>query len=144
VPTFKKASGLDWFVVGMPHFTGHKVVNFTGGAGYCMSKFASNPDAAYQLWDFLTGPVAALMFAVGDDIVPVNPAALRSSAWTSKPYNRVFAAQTKLGHRFPSFAQYGPVDTAIGAALQPVWIGEQTAAQALPKAEAAANKLIKG
>ncbi|MDB5077869.1 MAG: hypothetical protein JWO42_4048, partial [Chloroflexi bacterium] len=62
----------------------------------------------------------------------------------SKPYNRIFTQQTKLGHRFPSFAQFGPVLSAIDSALQPVWIGEQTAAQALPKAAAAANKLIKG
>ncbi|MDB5059163.1 MAG: hypothetical protein JWO59_2635 [Chloroflexi bacterium] len=144
VPTFNKTAGLDWAPVGLPHFNGHKVVNTAGGAGYTISKFASNPDAAYQLWDFLTGPIASLKFAAGDDIVPLSPDALRSSAWTSKPYNRVFTEQTKLGHRFPSFAQFGPVYSAIDSALQPVWIGEQTAAQALPKAAAAASKLIKG
>lgn len=144
VPTFVKASGLDWFVVGMPHFAGHPVVNASGGAGYCMSKFTKSPDAAYQLWDFLTGPVASLMFASGNDIVPLSPEALRSPAWTSKPYNKVFAQQTKVGHRLPSFASFGPVLNAIDSALQPVWTGEQTAAQALPVAEKAANKIIQG
>jgi multiple sugar transport system substrate-binding protein len=143
IPTFNKTSGLDWFLVGMPHFNGHKAVNFVGGAGYCMSKFSSHPDEAYQLWDFMTGPVAALKFAAGDDFVPLSPAALHSPTWTSKPYNKIFTQQNALGHRFPSFAQYGPVDGAISSALEPVWIGEQTAAEALPKAEAAANKLIK-
>jgi multiple sugar transport system substrate-binding protein len=143
VPTFNKTKGLDWFVVGQPHFAGHKVVNTSAGAGYTMSKFASNPDAAYQLWDFMTGPVASLMFAAGDDLVPLSPAALHSSTWTSKPYNKIFTQQTALGHVFPSFAQYGAVDSAISSALQPLWIGEQTAAQALANAEKAANKLIK-
>ena len=144
VPTFNKTKGLDWFVVGMPHFNGQKVVNAAGGAGYTISKFASHPDAAYQLWDFLTGPIASLQFAAGDDIVPLSPAALSSPVWTGKPYNKVFTAQTKLGHRFPSFAQFGPVLSAIDSALQPIWIGEQTAADALPKAAAAAQKLLKG
>ncbi len=144
VPTFNKTKGLDWFVVGMPHFSGHKVVNATGGAGYCMSKFSSQPDAAYQLWDFMTGSIASLAFAAGDDIVPLSPEALSSATWTSKPYNKVFTAQTKLGHDFPSFAQVGPVFNAIDSALQPIWIGEQTAAEALPKAAAAAQKLLKG
>jgi multiple sugar transport system substrate-binding protein len=144
VPTFVKTKGLDWFVVGMPHFTGHKVVNATGGAGYCMSKFSSQPAAAYQLWDFMTGPIASLTFAAGNDTVPLSPEALSSPAWTSKPYNKVFTAQTKLGHDFPSFAQVGPVFSAIDSALQPIWIGEETAAQALPKAAAAAQKLLKG
>jgi ABC-type glycerol-3-phosphate transport system substrate-binding protein len=143
VPTFKKTAGLDWFVVGMPHFTGHPVVNAAGGAGYTISNFTKQQDAAWQLWDFLTGPVASLAFSAGDDIVPLSPAALASPQWTSKPYNKVFAAQTKLGHELPSFAQFGPVLTAITSALDPVWIGEETAAQALPKAAAAADKLLK-
>jgi ABC-type glycerol-3-phosphate transport system substrate-binding protein len=143
VPTFNKTKGLDWFVVGMPHFAGHPVVNASGGAGYTISSFTKQQDAAWQLWDFLTGPVASLAFAAGDDIVPLSPAALASPSWNSKPYNKVFTAQTKLGHDFPSFAQIGPVLTAIDSALQPVWIGEETAAQALPKAAAAADKLLK-
>jgi ABC-type glycerol-3-phosphate transport system substrate-binding protein len=142
VPTFAKTAGLDWFVAGMPHFAGHPVVNAAGGAGYCMSRFTKSPAATYQLWDFMSGPVASLMFAAGNDVVPLSPAALRSATWTSKPYNRIFTQQTKLGHRFPSFAQIGPVLNAIDSALQPVWIGEQTAAEALPVAEKAANKAI--
>lgn len=144
IPTFEKTKGLDWSLVGMPHFNGHKAVNFVGGAGYCMSKFSAHPDAAYALWDFMTGPIAALKFAAGNDIVPVNPEALKSAVWTSKPYNKIFAQENAIGHRFPSFAQYGPVDGAISSALQPLWIGEQTAAVALANAEKAANKLIKG
>ena len=57
---------------------------------------------------------------------------------------KIFAQENAIGHRFPSFAQYGPVDGAISSALQPLWIGEQTAAVALANAEKAANKLIKG
>ena len=144
VPAYVQTPGLDWFVVGMPHFAGHPPVTSAGGAGYTISKFTKSPNAAYQLWDFLTGPVASLMFASGNDIVPISPAALRTAAWTSKPYNKVFAQETRYGHAFPSFATWGTVSNAIDSALQPIWTGEQTAAQALPAAEAAANKLIKG
>lgn len=144
VPTFEKTPGLEWGVVGMPHFKGQKTVNASGGAGYTISKFTKNPDAAFQLWSFITGPVASLMFAQGNDLVPVNPEALHSSTWLSKPYNKVFSEQTALGHDFPSFPKWNDVDAVIGPILDKVWVGETTAAAALPKAAAAATKALKG
>lgn len=144
VPTFVKTSGLDWDVVGMPHFTGHKTVNAAGGAGYTISRWTHDPAAAYTLWSFITGSVAAMIFAAGNDLVPDNPAALHSKAWLSKPYNKVFTQQTKLGHDFPSFPAWGDVITAVSSALDKVWNGEQTAKQALPQAVAAAQKAMKG
>lgn len=143
VPTFAKTAGLEWDVVGMPHFTGHPTVNIAGGAGYTISKWTTNLDAAYQLWSFITGPVASLMFASGNDLVPDNPQALQSAAWLSKPYNRVFAEQTTLGHVGPSFASWVNVSNAIQAILDKVWIGELSAAAALPQAAAAATKALK-
>ncbi len=144
VPTFEKTPGLEWGVVGMPHFKGQKTVNASGGAGYTISKFTKNPDAAYHLWSFITGPVASLMFASGNDMVPVNPEALHSSTWLSKPYNKVFSEQTALGHDFPSFPKWSDVDAVVGPILDKVWVGETTAAAALPKVAAAATKVIKG
>jgi len=144
VPTFAKTAGLDWFVAGMPHFSGHKTVNYAGGAGYCISRWTKSLDASYQLWSFITGPVASLMFADGNDLVPDNPQALASKAWLSKPYNRIFAEQTKLGHADASFAQFAAVVTAVSSVLDKVWIGEASARAALPRANAAAAKLIKG
>ncbi len=143
VPTFLKTPGLDWGVVGLPHFTGQKTVNVAGGAGYAISKWASNKAAAYQLWSFLTGPVASLDFSAGNDIVPDNPQALQSSQWLSKPYNKVFAQQTELGHAVPSFADWWPTDTLIVPIFDKVWIGETTAAKALAQAETVANKALK-
>jgi multiple sugar transport system substrate-binding protein len=144
VPTFAAASGLKWDVVGMPHFKGYKTVNVAGGAGYTISRWAKDPAAALTLWEFMTGPVASLLFAAGNDLVPNSPAALRSKQWLSKPYNKVFTQQTKLGHDFPSFPQWGDVLTAVGSSLDKLWIGEQTAKQALPQAVAAARKALKG
>lgn len=144
IPTFVKTKGLDWGVVGMPHFTGHKTVNAAGGAGYTISRWTKTPEAAYQLWSFLVGPVASLMFASGNDLVPDNPAALHSEAWLSKPYNKVFSQQTALGHAGPTFAKWVAVDNVIEPILDKVWIGESTAAAALARANAAANKALKG
>jgi ABC-type glycerol-3-phosphate transport system substrate-binding protein len=143
VPTFAKTAGLDWFVAGMPHFRGHPTVNYAGGAGYCISRWTKNLDAAYQLWSFMTGPVASLIFAEGNDLVPDNPQALASPAWLSKPYNKIFAEQTKLGHADASFAQFAAVYTAVSAVLDKVWTGEETARVALPRAAAIAARLIK-
>jgi ABC-type glycerol-3-phosphate transport system substrate-binding protein len=142
IPTFAKTPGLDWGVVGMPHFPGHKTVNVAGGAGYCISRWTKAPDAAYQLWSFLTGPVASLMFAAGNDLVPDNPQTLRSKVWLSKPYNKVFSQQTELGHVPSTFAKWQDVDNAIMAILDKVWIGEMSAAAALPRAAAAARKIL--
>ena len=143
VPTFAKAAALDWFVAGMPHFTGYPTVNYAGGAGYCISRWTTNLDAAYQLWSFMTGTVASLIFAEGNDLVSDNPQALASPAWLSKPYNKIFAEQTKLGHADASFAQFAAVYTAVSAVLDKVWTGEETARVALPRAAAIAAKLIK-
>ena len=144
VPTFAKTSGLEWDVVGMPHFPGHKTVNAAGGAGYTISRWTHDVNAAFTLWSFMTGPVAAMLFAAGNDMVPDNPKALHSRAWLSKPYNKVFTQQTKLGHDFPSFPAWGDVITAVSAALDKVWTGEETATQALPQAADAARKAMKG
>jgi multiple sugar transport system substrate-binding protein len=143
VPTFAKTPGLDWDVVGLPHWSGRPVVNFAGGAGYCMSKYTKSPDATYQLWDFLTGPVATLTFSEGNDVTPIEPGVLKSSFWRSKPYNAVFQQQTPLGHRLPSFPAFSDVYGAANNTLQPLWTGEGTAAQLVPKAVAAASKVLK-
>jgi len=143
VPTFAKTAGLDWFVVGMPHFAGRPVVNNAGGAGYTISKYTKQPDAAFQLWSFMTGILATQTFSAGNDVTPVNPQVLASQAWLSKPYNKIFTEQTKLGHRLPTFATFFDVLTVIDSDLQKVWIGEQTAADALAVAEKDANKSLK-
>jgi len=142
VPTFAKTAGLDWSVVGMPHFAGRPMVNATGGAGYCMSSYTKSPAATYQLWDFMTGPVATLTFSQGNDVTPIDAATLDSGFWKSKPYNAVFQQQSKTGHRLPSFPTFFDVYTAADTALQPLWIGEGSAAQLLPKAAAAATKVL--
>jgi len=143
VPTFAKTPGLDWSVVGMPHFAGRPVVNAAGGAGYTMSRFTKAPAATYQLWDFLTGPMATLTFSEGNDVTPINPGVLRSGFWRSKPYNAVFQQQTALGHRLPSFPTFFDVYTAADTVLQSLWTGQKTAAQLLPAAAAAATKTLK-
>lgn len=144
VPTFEKTSGLDWGVVGMPHFKGYKTVNVAGGAGYTISRWTQQPAAALSLWSFLTGPVASLIFASGNDLVPDNPAALHSRQWLSKPYNKVFTQQTRLGHDFPSFPKWVDVSNAVGAALDKVWIGEESARAALHQAKSAGERALKG
>lgn len=144
IPTFVKTTGLDWGVVGMPHFAGQKTVNAAGGAGYCISRWTKAPEAAYQLWSFITGPVASLMFSSGNDLVPDNPAALDSKAWLSKSYNKIFSQQTALGHAGPTFAKWVDVDNAIEPILDKLWIGETSASAALSKAASAATKVLKG
>ena len=143
VPTFVKTPGLDWSVVGMPHFAGHPTVNASGGAGYTISAFTTVQDAAYALWEFLTGPVAIKMFSEGNDVTPINPQILKSSYWLSKPYNAVFAQQTKYGHLLPSFPTFFDVYTAADTVLQKLWAGEGTATTLLPQAAAAATKVLK-
>jgi multiple sugar transport system substrate-binding protein len=144
VPQLTASPGLKWDVVGMPHFKGYKTVNVAGGAGYTISRWTQNPTASLTLWQFMTGSVASLLFAAGNDLVPNSPAALHSKQWLSKPYNKVFTQQTKLGHDFPSFPQWNDVANAIGASLDKVWTGESTARQALHDAVAPAEKALKG
>jgi multiple sugar transport system substrate-binding protein len=144
VPSLTSTPGLSWGVVGMPHFKGYKTVNVAGGAGYCVSRWTKNPAAALQLWEFITGATASLIFAGGNDIVPNNPKALHSKQWLSKPYNKVFTQQTKLGHDFPSFPQWNDVSNAISAQLDKAWDGEVTAREALHAAVAPAQKALKG
>ncbi|MGH2409850.1 MAG: hypothetical protein ACRDGS_05705, partial [Chloroflexota bacterium] len=125
------------------HFTGQKTVNASGGAGYAISKWTKQPDAAYKLWNFFTGVFAIETFSAGNDVTPITPQVLNSSAWLSKPYNKVFAQQTQYGHLLPSFASFFNIAATVGSDLDKVWIGEQTAAAALAIAEKDANKEIK-
>lgn len=143
VPTFASTKGLDWFVVGMPHFTGHPTVNASGGAGYAISKWTKEPDAAYKLWNFFTGVFAIETFSAGNDVTPITPQVLNSAAWLSKPYNKIFAQQTQFGHLLPSFASFFNILNTISSDLDKVWIGEQKAADALVIAEKDADKALK-
>ena len=143
VPTFTPVKGLDWFVVGMPHFTGHPTVNASGGAGYAISKWTKQPDAAYKLWNFFTGVFAIETFSAGNDVTPITPQVLNSAAWLSKPYNKIFAQQTQFGHLLPSFASFFNILNTLSSDLDKVWIGEQKAADALVIAEKDANKALK-
>lgn len=144
VPSLTAVPTLHWDVVGMPHFTGYKTVNVAGGAGYTIGRWTKNPAAALTLWEFMTGPVASLIFAAGNDLVPNSPAALHSKQWLSKPYNKIFTQQTKLGHDFPSFPKFSDVANAISAQLDKVWTGESTATDALAAAVAPAEKALTG
>lgn len=144
VPSLTSTPGLSWGVVGMPHFSGYKTVNVAGGAGYTISRWTKNVPAAFQLWEYITGPTASLIFASGNDLVPNNPKALHSKQWLSKSYNKVFTQQTKLGHDFPSFPQWQDVSNAIAAQLDKVWTGETTAKAALHAAVGPAQNALKG
>jgi multiple sugar transport system substrate-binding protein len=87
VPTLLATKGLQWDVAPLPTFPGKGHHNVAGGAGYTMSAFTKNQDAAWTFWQFLNTEGIKMYMKAGT-MVPVSLDLLNSAEFSKgKPYN---------------------------------------------------------
>ncbi len=135
------AKGFTWDVGPMP--TGpdgqHATVIATGG--YFLPKGSANPDLG---WQFVKSATSVDSMKQDAKIGIGIPARLSAATWpefqAGPPKNKnVFIDQAKYGRLGPVFLGVGPVLGAAWKALAPLFAGASTAADAVAKADAAAN-----
>jgi multiple sugar transport system substrate-binding protein len=131
IPGLVENSDLNWDVAPLPR--GRQAVNFAGGAGYTISKLASDKEAAWRFVRFLVGPKGQAVFAESGAITPARRSVREDNIFLrQQPYtSTVFVEQTELGRANLMFPGADAVSSALDRALAPVWTGERSAADAI-------------
>ncbi len=141
VPVFLDAKGLNWDVAPLPTFPGKGHHNVAGGAGYTISQYTKNIDAAWAFWQFLNTD-GIKMYMKDNTMTPVNLDLLNSADFSQgKPYNaKVFVDETIAGHGFPNNVHWWNVYSKISPYLERVWASGDTVASAYASAQPEAQK----
>jgi multiple sugar transport system substrate-binding protein len=144
VPTLLATKNLKWDVAPLPTFAGKKHHNVAGGAGYTISTYTKNQDAAWTFWKFLNTEGIKMYMKAGT-MVPVNIDLLNSAEFSKgKPYNaQVFVDETLAGHGFPNTPKWWNVYSKANPFLERVWASGETAAAAYAAAEPELQKELK-
>ncbi|NMB13093.1 MAG: sugar ABC transporter substrate-binding protein [Firmicutes bacterium] len=134
IPSFQQAK-FEWGIA--PLLAGPTGIraNTMGGAGYVISANTKHPEEAWTFLRFLAGEEGQAIFASTGVAVPAYRSDTTREAFVSAVpggYGHVFINETENGVLFPIFDGWVEVSTSIvNPALDLIWIGEKTAADAL-------------
>lgn len=134
VPMFAQAAGLNWDVAGLPRAPGkERSVNVAGGAGYTLSRWTKQPEAAWTFLKFLEGARGQALFAETGVITPARSSVREDHVFLrERPYNaQIFLAETRNGKPIFNFPRANDVNSLLDEALAPVWRGQQSPAEAV-------------
>ena len=141
-----KTLPFKWDIAPVPYY--RKMYTWVDLVAYCVAKDSKNPDAAWKLVNFLTGPEDQKLVAQAGHAIPIRMSVAYSPAFTE--------ALPELGihnsvHLVPIttkpitvFDHWGEVWTAINRGLEPVWTGEKKAAEVLPGIQAEIDRIMAG
>ena len=103
------------------------------GAGFAMNANSKEKDAAWAFMQYLCGPEGQIAFTSGASAaVPAMTGNPKVVAAFKAPFAEVFLSETKNGDVLPQFPKYVDIlNNYIQPALDKVWSGEDTAADAL-------------
>lgn len=119
--------------------------NLLGGAGFAMNANSKIKDADWDFMQYLCGPEGQIVFTSGASAaVPAMTGNPKVVAAFKAPYAEVFLSETKNGDVLPQFPKYVDIlNTYIQPALDKVWTGEATAADALGAVKDQVNAALK-
>jgi multiple sugar transport system substrate-binding protein len=142
VPVFAEDTDLRWDVVALPR--GRQAANVAGGAGYSLSRIAADPEAAWELLSFLSGPKGQGLFAESGLITPARRSVREDNIFLRRqPYNpSAFLDGTTYGRANLHALRGDELNAALDRALLPVWRGERGVAEALAGVRPEAERLL--
>jgi multiple sugar transport system substrate-binding protein len=143
--SYDKAS-FKWAVAPLPAGPTGIHANEAGGAGFAMNANSKIKDAAWEFMQYLCGPEGQIAFtsAGGSPAVPAMIGNDAVKASFKAPFADVFLSETELGKVFPQFPTYVDIpNKLIQPALDKVWNGEATAADALGAIKDQVNAALK-
>ncbi|HEX2913353.1 MAG TPA: sugar ABC transporter substrate-binding protein [Chloroflexia bacterium] len=131
VKIFDEVQNLDWDIVGLPGQK--KRVNNAGGAGYTISAFSPNKEAAWTFVRYLEGLQGQALY-VGTGLIVAARRSVREDSLFLRRQNynaQVFIDEAELGRVNPQYIGAPEVDKIMDDALAPVFEGKQKAADVL-------------
>jgi multiple sugar transport system substrate-binding protein len=133
VPAAAQTPGLQWDVAPLPR--GQRRANLAGGAGYVISSWSAQKEAAWTFLKFLTGPEGQALFAESGVIVPARRSIREENIFfRQQRYNaQVFVNETEIGVHNYYFPQANAMDTYLDQELAPVFKGKESAATAVAR-----------
>jgi multiple sugar transport system substrate-binding protein len=107
--------------------------NLLGGAGFAVNANSKIKQADWDFMQYLCGPEGQIVFTSGASAaVPAMTGNPKVVAAFRAPYAEVFLSETRNGDVLPQFPKYVDIlNNYIQPALDKVWTGEGTAADAL-------------
>lgn len=143
-PQFRQIKNFDWDVVEFPKGPkGHRGFPLSA-AGYAIVKGTKNPDLAYDLVKFLAGEVGQKYMAATGLTQPALKPLAKSAVFLDgqTPKSKGFLVDAV------KYGTFQPIDEHVNEwyngmmvpALDKVWSGKETSAQALAKVTAAINE----
>ena len=123
-----------WAVAPLPAGPDGLRANEAGGAGFAMNANSKVKDAAWDFMQYLCGEPGQIAFTStgGSPAVPAMTGDDAVKASFKAPFSEVFLSETAVGKVFPQFPTYvNLTNKFIQPALDKVWNGEATAADAL-------------
>jgi multiple sugar transport system substrate-binding protein len=143
--SYDKAT-FKWAVAPLPAGPTGIHANEAGGAGFAMNANSKIKDAAWEFMQYLCGPEGQIAFtsAGGSPAVPAMIGNDAVKASFKAPFADVFLSETEAGKVFPQFPTYVDItNKLIQPALDKVWNGEATAADALGAIKDQVNAALK-
>lgn len=142
VKVFDDTPGLNWDVVGLPG--NKKRVNNVGGAGYTISKFSANKEAAWNFIRYLQGVEGQALY-VGTGLIVAARRSVREAEFFTRRQNyntQVFTEEAEIGIPNPQFVRSPEVDKIMDDALASVFEGKRKAAEVLAELPAKVDPIL--
>ena len=144
IPAYKNIKDFKWDIAPLPK--GVRWGDVTGGSGPAIYKFSKHPKEAWELTKALAGVEAQSLFAEAGYIVPTLKAVFNSKKFLTSdsiPRNKDCFLEVQEYAQIPVLTdKYMEIDYIIQKQLDLVWLGEQTAKEAMDKAVPEINKIL--
>ncbi len=134
----------EWDIAPLPYHK--KMYTWVDLVAYCVARDSKHPDAAWKLVRFLTGIEGQKLVAKAGHAIPARRSVAYSPAFVNALAERGIHNTVHLMpyyERILVFNHWGEIWTILNRALEPVWMGEKTAAEALKEAQKEIDELLK-
>lgn len=144
IPSYKNIKDFKWDIAPLPK--GMRWGDVTGGSGPAIYKFSKHPKEAWEVAKALAGVEAQSLFAEAGYIVPTMKTVFNSQKFLtsdSLPRNKDCFLEVQEYAKIPVLTdKYMEIDNIIQKQLDLVWLGEQTAKEAMDKVVPEINKIL--
>lgn len=145
VPLYRQNIKFRWDIARFPAGPAGSIVD-ADASGWVISKTARSPDKAWQLVEFLASRKASEAFTKPGLIIPARKDVAQSQVFLSPgeapAHAQVFLDALENGRPMPAVPYWNTVMDQVTQALEPVWEGRQTAAEALKGIEQKIQPLL--
>ncbi|MGV3523367.1 MAG: ABC transporter substrate-binding protein [Candidatus Sericytochromatia bacterium] len=145
VPLYRQNLDFAWDIAPFPQGPAGSVVD-ADASGWVVSKQARNPELAWKLVEFLASREASEAFTEPGLIVPARKDVARSDVFLTPgqaPANAsAFITALENGKPMPTVPYWNAIMDEVTQALEPVWEGQKSAAEAVKGLDERVQRLL--